>query len=57
MRKDFGHERILGSGTLMKMLEARFGNHGLWAALCVFFVARGLTFASRMPVLEKRAFG
>ncbi len=25
MRKDFGNDRILGSGTLMKMLEARFG--------------------------------
>ncbi len=25
MRQDFGAERILGSGTLMKMLEARFG--------------------------------
>ena len=28
-----------------------------WAALDIFFVARGLTFASRMPSLEKRAFG
>jgi len=25
MRQDFGNDRILGSGTLMKMLEARFG--------------------------------
>lgn len=25
MRQDFGNERILGSGTLSKMLEARFG--------------------------------
>jgi MATE family multidrug resistance protein len=39
------------------MLEAPFGNHGLWAALNIFFVARGLTFASRMPALERRAFG
>ena len=23
------------------LLEARFGNHGLWAALNIFFVARG----------------
>jgi multidrug resistance protein, MATE family len=38
------------------LLEARFGNHGLWAALNIFFVARGLTFASRMPSLERRAF-
>lgn len=37
-------------------LEGAFGNHGLWAAMCVFFVARGLTFAARMPALERRAF-
>jgi multidrug resistance protein, MATE family len=39
------------------LLESRFGNHGLWAALNIFFVARAVTFASRMPSLEKRAFG
>ena len=38
------------------ILEARFGNHGLWAALNIFFVARAVTFASRMPSLERRAF-
>jgi MATE family multidrug resistance protein len=38
------------------LLEAPFGNHGLWAALNIFFVARGVTFASRMPGLERRAF-
>ena len=37
------------------ILEARFGNHGLWAALNIFFVARAVTFASRMPSLERRA--
>ena len=39
------------------LLEAPFGNHGLWAALNIFFVARALTFATRMPSLERRAFG
>jgi len=39
------------------LLEAPYGNHGLWAALNIFFVARAVTFASRMPVLERRAFG
>ena len=39
------------------LLESRFGNHGLWAALNIFFVARGVTFASRMGGLERRAFG
>ena len=39
------------------VLEARYGNHGLWAALNIFFVARGVTFATRMPGIERRAFG
>ncbi len=39
------------------LLEQAFGNHGLWAALNVFFVARGVTFALRLPGLERRAFG
>jgi MATE family multidrug resistance protein len=39
------------------LLEAPFGNHGLWAALNIFFVARAVTFASRLAVLERRAFG
>lgn len=39
------------------LLERPFGNHGLWAALDIFFIARGITFATRMPSLERRAFG
>jgi multidrug resistance protein, MATE family len=38
------------------VLEPIYGNHGLWAALCIFFIVRGLTFAARMPALTKRAF-
>jgi multidrug resistance protein, MATE family len=38
------------------LLEPRFGNHGLWLALSVFFVARGLSFASRLPAIERRVF-
>ena len=38
------------------LLEPRFGNHGLWAALSIFFIARGLTFASRLPAIERRIF-
>lgn len=34
-----------------------FGNHGLWAALIVFFVARGVTLALRYPALERAADG
>lgn len=37
-------------------LEPAFGNHGLWAALSIFFVTRGVTFASRMPSIERRLF-
>ena len=38
------------------VLERNFGNHGLWAALCVFFIARGITYAMRMPALARAAF-
>lgn len=32
-----------------------FGNHGLWAALMLFFVVRGITLALRYPGLEAAA--
>lgn len=38
------------------ILEPRYGNHGLWAALNIFFLARTLTFAARLASLEKAAF-
>jgi len=38
------------------VLERNFGNHGLWAALSVFFIARGVTYAMRMPALSRVAF-
>jgi MATE family multidrug resistance protein len=38
-------------------LEPLYGNHGLWAAMIVFFAARGISFASRMPALRHAAFG
>ncbi len=31
------------------------GNHGLWAALMISFIARGATLAARYPALERRA--
>jgi multidrug resistance protein, MATE family len=37
-------------------LEPIYGNHGLWAALSVFFVARSVSFAARLPAIQKRAF-
>ncbi len=44
---------FLGSWWL---LEPTYGNHGLWAALCIFFVVRGITFGMRMPALTRAAF-
>ncbi|OSP56393.1 MATE family efflux transporter [Pseudoruegeria sp. SK021] len=32
-----------------------FGNHGLWAALCISFVARGIALGLRYPALERAA--
>ncbi|WP_370159222.1 MATE family efflux transporter [Limimaricola soesokkakensis] len=36
-------------------LTALFGNHGLWAAMLVSYVARGTTLAARYPALERAA--
>lgn len=38
------------------VLLAFMGNAGLWLALVVFFIARGLTLAVRLPALERHAF-
>ena len=32
-----------------------FGNHGLWAALLIAFVVRGVTLGLRYPALERTA--
>ena len=37
------------------LLEPAFANHGLWAALMIFFIARGLTLLSRYPGIEAEA--
>ncbi len=37
------------------LLVEPFGNHGLWLALHISFVARGLTLALRYPALERAA--
>ncbi len=37
------------------LLIPPFGNHGLWAALLIFFAARGATLAARYPALERAA--
>jgi MATE family multidrug resistance protein len=33
-----------------------YGNHGLWFALCMFFIIRGATLYARMPALQRDAF-
>src|SRR5262249_14463398 len=38
-------------------LEQTYGNHGLWGSMIVFFAARGVFFAVRMPALRRAAFG
>lgn len=38
------------------VLERTFGNHGLWAALNIFLLARTITFAARVPSIERTAF-
>lgn len=42
---------VLAAWALIPMI----GNHGLWAALLVSFVARGATLALRYPALERAA--
>ncbi len=37
-------------------LTPMFGNHGLWFALCLFFIVRGFTLYARMPALARDAF-
>jgi MATE family multidrug resistance protein len=37
------------------LLAAQFGNHGLWMAMLLSFVARGLTLGLRYPALERAA--
>ena len=37
------------------LLVPRFENHGLWAALMVFLVLRGVTLGARYPALERAA--
>lgn len=39
------------------LLRGPLGNHGLWAALMVFFVVRGVTLAACLPRLTRAAFG
>ena len=37
------------------MLAPTWGNHGLWVALLISFIARGATLGLRYPALERQA--
>ncbi|SOH93438.1 multidrug resistance protein, MATE family [Monaibacterium marinum] len=45
----------LGYFAMMPLLVSLMGNHGLWAALMLFFVLRGVTLGWRYPALEAAA--
>ncbi len=44
---------VLIYGVALAILMPAFGNHGLWAALMVLNVARGITLFIRYPALER----
>ncbi|WP_226925693.1 MULTISPECIES: MATE family efflux transporter [unclassified Meridianimarinicoccus] len=46
---------VLAYGAALAVLMPAFGNHGLWAALMVSFVVRGVTLGLRYPALEAEA--
>jgi multidrug resistance protein, MATE family len=48
---------LLAYMVAWSLLESRFGNHGLWAALSVFLIARSVSFAARLPAIKARVFG
>ena len=37
-------------------LAPAYGNHGVWAAFLIFYVARGATLAAAYPALERRLY-
>lgn len=43
-------------GAILVLLPV-LGNHGLWAALLISFLARGITLGARYPALERAAGG
>jgi MATE family multidrug resistance protein len=42
-------------GIAVLLLTPALGNHGLWCALMIFFLARGVTLGIRYPALERAA--
>ena len=58
--KDMRNMMILSLAVFLAcavVLVDRFGNHGLWASLIMFYVLRAVTLGIRLPALERAAFG
>ncbi|PRY77945.1 MATE family efflux transporter [Marivita geojedonensis] len=52
MRNMMALSALIYGGAALALVPV-FGNHGLWIALLVSFVARGATLAARYPALER----
>jgi MATE family multidrug resistance protein len=48
---------FLGFLGLAVVLQARFGDNGLWCAMLAFMALRAITLGMRLPSVEKKAFG
>ncbi|RED12866.1 MATE family efflux transporter [Pontivivens insulae] len=47
---------LLFGASLLVLIPA-YGNHGLWAALMLFFIIRAITLGAKYPALERAALG
>ncbi len=54
MRNMMALSALIYLGAVLALVPM-MGNHGLWAALLISFVARGATLAARYPALERAA--
>jgi MATE family multidrug resistance protein len=52
MRNMMALSTLIYAGSAYALVPV-FGNHGLWIALLISFVARGTTLAARYPALER----
>ncbi len=58
--KDMRNMMVLSFGVYVVcvwILVPMMGNHGLWLAMLISFIARGLTLGARYPALERAAAG
>jgi MATE family multidrug resistance protein len=57
--RDMRNMMLISLGLFLALgysLVPVFGNHGLWFAMCAFFIVRGFTLYARMPALQRDAF-